>query len=458
MSPQGGRAEFKVLAKEFMEYCETFSDLFTCHRKNNTGTAHQYLCGLLQASKRNMERMEEVVEGADYEATQQFISNSPWNAQSVMDRVAREVDGILGGSTDTCLVLDESGFTKKGKASVGVARQYNGRLGKVDNCQVAVFGALCAGNRHCLVDTRLYLPNEWVEDIGRCRKVKVPEERIESRTKIDLAEDIVRHQREIGTRFSFICADGLYGNSGDFIRKLDDMDETFVVHVHADQQVYLRDPRPEVPERSSSKGRSPTKPRSIVTPSRVDKLKIRRRDWRKVVLRDSTEGALEAFVYRRTVWCWDGKEEKAKKWTLLIRKDISGDVKYCLSNVDKSVETERLASMEAQRYWVERSFQDGKSTVGMDEYQVRGWVAWHHHMAMSMMALLFILKQKVIHGDVEPLLSANDIKCLLVSLLPMRNRTFKEVLRQMEVRHVKRQAASENKAKLKMNQHLKIPK
>ena len=114
--------------------------------------------------------------------------------------------------------------------------------------------------------------------------------------------------------------------------------------------------------------------------------------------------------------------------------------------------------MEAQRYWVERSFQDGKSTVGMDEYQVRGWVAWHHHMAMSMMALLFILKQKVIHGDVEPLLSANDIRCLLVSLLPLRNRTFKEVLRQMEVRHVKRQAASENKAKLKMNQHLKIPK
>ena len=189
-----------------MELCHTFSDLFVCHRKDNTSTAHQYLCGLIQAEKRNIERMEEAVEGVDYEATQQFISHSPWNARAVMDRVALEADGMLGGSPDSCLVLDESGFTKKGVVSVGVARQWNGRLGKVDNCQVGVFGALCAGNRYCIVDTEFFLPDEWVEDADRCRKAKVPEERISPRTKIELAMDIVRHQRAIGMRFSYVAA------------------------------------------------------------------------------------------------------------------------------------------------------------------------------------------------------------------------------------------------------------
>ena len=113
--------------------------------------------------------------------------------------------------------------------------------------------------------------------------------------------------------------------------------------------------------------------------------------------------------------------------------------------------------MEAQRFWIEHAFQEGKSTVGMAEYQVRGWLAWHHHMAMAMMALLFIMKQKIIHGEDEPLLSANDIRCLLASLLPRQNRTFKEVLRQMEVRHEKRRAASEFKTK-KKKRHNSLPK
>lgn len=442
-----------------MAFCNDFSDLFVCHRKDNTVTAHRYLCGLVQSGKRNMERMEEVVEGADYEATQQFISDSPWDSRAVMDRIAREADGMLGGSPDSCLVLDESGFTKKGSSSVGVARQWNGRLGKVDNCQVGVFGCLCAGKRYSLVDARLFLPKEWTDDPDRCRKAKVPDERIGYRTKIEIAEDIVRHQREIGTRFSYVCADGLYGNSGQFVRRLDDMGETFVVHVHADQLVFLQDPEPKAPERSGSKGRPPVRPVSGAAPLRVDELekRLRRRDWRRVVLRDSTEGELEAFVYRRTVWLWDGEEDRAMEWSLLIRKDLSGEIKYCLSNVDKAVETERLASMEAQRYWIERSLEDGKGTVGMDEYQVRGWTAWHHHMAMAMMALLFVLKQKIIHEGAEPMLSANDIRCLLAFLLPRKDRTFKEVLRQMQVRHNKRKAASESKARRKAL-HLYLPK
>ena len=152
------------------------------------------------------------------------------------------------------------------------------------------------------------------------------------------------------------------------------------------------------------------------------------------------------------------KRTKARKWTLLIRKDESGDIKYALSNSAEGTPVKRLAYMEAQRFWIERSFQDGKSTVGMAEYQVRGWLAWHHHIAMCMMALLFILKHKIINGENEPLLSANDIRYLLAALLPRKNRTFKDVLEQMEVRHEKRRTASEFKAMTKKNRHIKLPK
>jgi SRSO17 transposase len=443
-----------------MEYSYTFSKLFTCHRKDNTETAYQYLCGLLQATKRNMERMEEVVEGADYDATQHFISGSKWKAQAVMDRVAREVDGIIGGSPDTALLIDESAFAKKGDKSAAVAKQYNGRLGKVDNCQVAVFGALCAGKLSSLVDTRLFLPNEWVNDPERCAEAKIPKEMIVAKTKIELAMDIVTHQREIGTRFSYVCADGLYGNSGEFLRKLDDTDEVFMANVHADQLVYLSDPKPEVPARSSPLGKAPTKLKACVEPVRVDRIRasLKCRDWRRVAIRESTEGTLKASIYRRTVWLWDGEETKARKWTLLIRKDSPSEIKYALSNAHDDVSLRRFAGMEAQRFWIERSFQDGKTTVGMGEYQVRGWTAWHHHMAMSMMALLFILKQRVSHGDEAPLLSANDIRELLMFLLPTKKYTYKELVRQMEVRHAKRQAASEFKAENKKRRHVNIPK
>ena len=296
-----------------MEFSESYSGLFTCYRKDNTETAHHYLCGLLQAPKRNMERMEEVVEGADYEATQQFISASPWDARAVMDRVAREADGVIGGTPGTFLLIDDSGFAKKGKASVGVARQYNGRIGKVDNCQVGVFGALCAGRHATLVDARLFLPGEWVDDPARCAKVRIPKEMIVAKSKIDHAREIVTHQREIGSRFSCVCADGLYGNSGEFLRWLDDKGEIFMAHVHADQLVYLEDPNPAIPDRSSSKGRSPSIPRSDVEPIRVDHIRrsLKRADWRSVAVRGSTEGGVKAAIHRRVV-CGCGTAKSGK--------------------------------------------------------------------------------------------------------------------------------------------------
>jgi SRSO17 transposase len=177
--------------------------MFKVATHNHCSSAFTYLCGLAQTERANMERMEEAVPDADYQTLQQFITDAPWSARAVMDRVAEQADQALGAMPDSCLLIDETAFEKKGKMSVGVARQYNGRLGKVENSQVAVFGVLCAGRRAVPVDARLYLPESWTTDPQRCRKAGVPDEEVEFRTKPQLAREIVRHQRELGVRFSF---------------------------------------------------------------------------------------------------------------------------------------------------------------------------------------------------------------------------------------------------------------
>jgi SRSO17 transposase len=423
--------------------------MFRCHRKDNSDKAAQYMDGLFQARKRNMERMEEVVDGSNYESLQQFISSSPWSARAVMDRIAQETDGVLGGLPGSALVLDESAFAKKGDKSVGVARQYDGRHGKVDNCQVAVFGSLVAGGRYGLVDARLFLPSGWAGDPERCREAGVPEEFIVAKSKVDLALDIVIHQRELGVRFSFVCADGLYGNSGGFLRGLDDLGETFMVHVHSDQMVYLSDPKPAVPE-GGGRGRPPTQLKAQVEAVTAASLaqKLRKQQFKRVPVRMSTTGPLERLAWRRKVWLWDGEEGVAREWTLLVVKEYTGEIKYCLTNADPETPLCQLVGMEAARFWIERGFEDCKSTVGMAEYQIRGWRGWHHHMAMSMLALLFMLKQRIAYGNTCPLLSPNDIRSMLCALLPRRGVTFSEVVRQMWKRHKKRKAAAESKARV----------
>jgi SRSO17 transposase len=437
------------IAIQLEEYINNFRDMFICHRSDNTTTAFQYICGLLQTERPNMERMEEKVADADYESLQQFISSSPWNARDVMNRVALQGDQLLGGTGSTGLILDETAFAKKGKKSVGVARQWNGCLGKTENSQVAVFGALSAGDRVVPVDAELFLPEEWSMDKDRCLSSGVPKDRIlHHKTKLELALEIVKRQRSLGVRFDYVCADGLYGNSMDFCKSLDDSGESFMVHIHADKQIYLEDPKPVIPLRRSSRGKEPSKLKAQTECIRVDKFfqELSPDELEKITVRETTEGLLEINAYRRNVWVWDGKKDSAWQCTLFIRQDVKSpeEIKYCFTNAADDIPTLVLARMEAQRFWIERSFEDAKSQAGMADYQVRGWLAWHHHMALVMMTMLFMTKQRMLHKDTCPLLSCYDIKVLLAYFLPRRDATKEEIYRQMEIRHKKRKAASEN--------------
>ena len=422
---------------------DRFSDLFVCRNHDHTPTAYKYLCGLVQSERANMERMEEVVEDSDHQVLQQFLTDARWDARAVMDRVAQDAQALLGGTRSSALLIDETSFIKKGAHSVGVARQWSGRLGKVENCQVAVFGVLNAGSRSIPVDGRLYLPEQWVNDPERCRRAGVPEAQILKRTKPELALEIVRHQRALGVDFKWVCADGLYGNSPDFLRALEEDGEQFVIDVHADQRVYLEDPCPRAP-RFKGRGRRPWRLTSPLQPVRVDKYVngLEPAHWQRLQVRSAENGPLEIFFHRRAVWVWDGQEARARRRQLLVRREVeSAEHKYALSNAGDDVPDLLLAQVHAQRFWIERTFEDGKGEAGMADYQARRWLAWQHHMALVMMVMLFMTRQRMIQSEAYPLLSCFDIRCLLAHFLPRRDVDEDELLRQMEVRHQKRLAA-----------------
>ena len=148
-------------------------------------------------------------------------------------------------------------------------------------------------------------------------------------------------------------------------------------------------------------------------------------------------------ILTRRVWVWLDQKQTVRGWHLVVRRetDAQKTIQYNLSNAPAETTTERLASMQGQRYFVERTFQDAKTTAGMDHYQIRGGLAWQHHMVMVMMAMLFLLETRQEQEESHPLLSCSDIAGLLAHFLPRRDITPEEVLRQMEVRHRQRKAS-----------------
>lgn len=398
-----------------------------------------------------MDRMAEVVPNSKSRNLQQFLCHSKWVHKEVIDHVAQDVNAILGDARNAGYFIDESGIGKQGKASVGVARQWLGRLGKVDNGQVAVFGALAKGQYVAPVDVRLYLPREWANDPKRCERAGIPVEEQKFRTKTELALELVRHARQNGLRFGWVGADAGYGKGPGFCFSLDEMGETFCVDVHSDFRVYLEDPKPYLPQNANKPGRPFTKYQSdqqgIEVRDLVKSLPPQR--WKKVTLRKTTRGILRVRACRVKVFIWDGESDKVKFWTLIVTKSLedNSDMKMSLSNAPNGTKLKRLGWMQRQRFWIERTFEDAKSECGMADYQVRKWRAWHHHMALVMMAMLFMLTEKIHHKDSYPLLSCADIEHLLAHFLPRRDVTEEDVIFQLEQRHRQRQKAIESHAR-----------
>ena len=227
-------AWLKKISDRFIQGTERFEDIFDTGRRSNKGKASSYLSGLIKApnGKRNIERMEESVVDFDYDSSQHFISNSNWDHQAVYDRVASIANDYFKNKKDTCLLIDESGFDKKGYGSAGVGRQYNGRLGKVDNCQVGVFTAISCGREVLPINAKLFLPESWCEDPGRCAKAKIPESEQVYKTKTEMALEMVDHSLAMGLKFGWVGGDALYGGSTELKNALDDRGVVFLMDIN----------------------------------------------------------------------------------------------------------------------------------------------------------------------------------------------------------------------------------
>ena len=205
-----------------MEFISKYSEHFVVRGKDIGVHASNYLSGLLSTQNRkNIECIGTDVAGSDYQGMQQMVTDSPWSWKGLMDQIGKEAQELLGGHPDTGLYLDETSFIKKGDKSVGVQRQYCGRLGKTENCQVAVFACLGRGERATLIDFRLFLPEAWAKDTERCAKAKIPEDRRIHRTRTELALEMVMGARERQSNHAWVGGDAAYGTNQAFCAELD---------------------------------------------------------------------------------------------------------------------------------------------------------------------------------------------------------------------------------------------
>ena len=395
-----------------------------------------------------MERMEETVEGSEYRRYQHFVSNSSWAYQPVLDQVASDASALFAaqrerrGTLTGCLI-DESAHLKKGLASVGVSRQYAGVAGKVDNCQVGVYLSLCNDTSATRINERLFLPESWTEDAERCAQAGIPEEARIHRSKPQQALAMLDDQRAQGIQWDWIGGDGLYGHSYELTNGLDARNLFYVLDVHKDELIYLEAPQITVPPRTHARGPTPTKLRADREAIRLDRYceTVPNDAWEIVKVRKTTKGWLRRKVHLATVWVWDGKEAQARRRTLVITQTLSRTptIKYSVSNGEIDAYTaQEYAYFQAQRYWVERCFDDAKNELGMSDYQVRKWLGWHHHHALVMMACVFLLKERRAHETDVPLMSVRDARLLIVARLFGTDAEVERRLEQMFRRHEKR--------------------
>ena len=373
-----------------------------------------------------------------------MLSESAWDRGGVRRQLIVDANAHFGHAS--ALVIDESAFAKKGDMSAGVARQWNGRLGKTDNSQVGVFAAMVKNGVSALVEGELYIPEEWFADPARCREAGIPDG-AEFRTKGEIAFSMMHRLRREGLRFAYTVFDAGYGHLPWLLRALDDEREIFLAEVHSDLLIYLDDPAPAVPDRTSLRGRAPSRLQAQTVPLTVTAWAVAQpaSRWRRLSVREGEKGDVVADYLKQRVWLWDGSEQRARCWHLLVRREVDGSkLKFCLSNAKPDASLRRLAEMQAARHFVERAFEDAKGACGMADYQVRGFQAWHHHMALVMIAQMFLAKERLALRETAGLLSCNDLVEIMRHKLPTKIETDEDLVAMIEDRHRRRRVAMDH--------------
>jgi SRSO17 transposase len=374
--------------------------------------AEVYLQGLfLDGERKSIQPLAQRVtvpgwSGDTMQALQQFVNQSSWDEQAVLRTHRRLLAASLGDPSGV-IVIDDTGFAKKGRHSVGVARQYSGTLGKTDNCQVAVSLHYVAPLGDYPLALRLFLPEEWTQQAERLGSVGVPVAERTPKTKGEIALEVLDVVRSEGLPHQAVVADAGYGTGGEFRRGLETRGETYVVGVSGQEVVLRRAPKWEVRGAAVTRGRPPSRwyptaetPAPASIKHLAQQLKRTSFSWRV-----GTKGALEAeFAWVRVWPAHDWQSGRAAndvpnaktdaRW-LLVEWRRDGSIRYALSNLPASTTLAQAASLWKTRWHVEQGYQLLKEELGLDHFEGRSWAGFHHHATLCCLAYGFLALERL---------------------------------------------------------------
>jgi SRSO17 transposase len=364
---------------------------------------------------------------------QHFMSKSPWSGQALIEQVQEAIverAELQGG----VLILDESADEKSGDSSAGAGRQHNGRMGKVDECQVGVYVAYAKQQHWTLWDGCLFIPEKWfsAEAAQRRAKAEIPGERI-FQTKVELGWQMIERAKGTGLTFEAVAFDSLYGRSYWLREQCEQASLEYYADIPNNYAVYRDTPMLEL---ELGKRGKPTGKFTVVGQAALkasDFAQLPQPAWETVTLRPTERGHMQVEFARYRVWTVSSTGT-VRAETLLLKRERP-TIRYTLTNAPSSTPLATLAYRKCQRYFVERSLQDAKSELGMAAFQALKYRAWDHHLALTILASWFIAEIRLdwaaefppdaqllrdYETHVLPRLSMSNICELLRAVLPLR--------------------------------------
>ena len=384
--------EFARLESSFAQFHAWFAPAFG--RKQWRERSRDYLRGLLvQAQERgNAENLAEAVEGVSARVLQRFLTEAQWDDQAVTEKLQEYLAPRLA-DPEAVWIVDGSDFPKQGKKSVGVTRQYCGMLGKVANCQAGIFLAYRSARGRALVDKRLFLPEAWTQDPARCTAAGVPETEQHYRSKTELALLLLQQAKAWGhLEARWVTGDDAFGRAPGFRDGVAAEGWLYLLEVPAYLTVWPREITWEQPP-YPGRGRRPL-PRP--TGSERQDLAQRRAAlpaaaWREITVGEGAQGPRTyRFAFERVRESRE-KQPGAELWLIYKENRDGSEPRWFFSNAPPTTPEATLARVAMSRWPIETEFEEAKSLLALDEYEVRSWSGWHHHLTMTMLASTFLL-------------------------------------------------------------------
>jgi SRSO17 transposase len=361
-----------------------------------------YLRGLLEeGARKSLEPLVARLGGeADYQSMQQFLADSPWDPALVVCAVAERVAPAIDVEA---WVLDDTGFPKDGRRSPGVKRQYSGTLGKIGNCQIGVSVHALGSKGTVPLGWALYLPEEWCEDHGRRRAAKIPAA-VEFKTKPELGVELIERAASWQVPAAPVLGDQAYGDDSKLRERLDAADREYVLAVGPGATVFAPETVFAVPERNGKSGRSRRRLRPDREPQSIAGLiaRLGPKATQTVTFRDGSDATrvTSRFVFTRVrtlkKWGNGAAEQPREEWLIAEWPDGRDEpTDYWLSNLPADTRPERLARLARLRWKIELDYKQLKGELGLDHYEGRSWLGWHHHTALVTAAHGFLTLERL---------------------------------------------------------------